>query len=226
MASVRHVISPIFVRGYPLDDPTSLMVELGFSRALLEPIRGKLPAVCSVLFEPFAQVGKFDMSTWHRSERIDDILGDDRWNFRMAGPANVILLMRAFRGLLYYLQRLDQPVSWGIVLEPILQRHENALSRIKLPAPQCEDCTFESMARHLRIEVHRNGRKRVSLTLPATPVEDLDSLIDDELRTRIEARRIDTSALIRDVRRSGYKPTNLFTLDEPDADRRIRVWIE
>ena len=41
--------------------------------------------------------------------------------FRMAAPAHLILLMRAFSGLLYYLDQLGESVSWSIALRPHLE---------------------------------------------------------------------------------------------------------
>lgn len=207
-------------------NPMELLTGLGFNQDLLAPIRSKLPAVCSVLFEPFIEVAKYDLATWHRKERLDDILGDDRWNFRMAGPAKLILLMRAFHGLLYYLQRLAEPVSWGLMLKPILARHASAVAEVESPSCDGASGRFESMATHLRIEVHRQGVKKVSLTLPAGAVEDLNNLIDEDIATRIAARGIDLTDIVRQVRASGFAPRELFTLDEPDSDRRLRVWIE
>lgn len=207
-------------------DPIGPLTELGFSATLLEPIRAKLPAVCSVLFEPFAQVGKFDLSQWRRAERLDDILGDDRWNFRMAGPANLILLMRAFRGLLYYLERLGEPVSWGLAIRPILARFAGATERLALPCMSDKKGSFESMAAHLRIEVHENSAKKVSLTMPIAAIEDLDQILDPDVGARIAARGVSLPTIVRNVRRSGYVPAELFTLDEPTTRRTIRVWIE
>ena len=57
-------------------------------------------------------------------------------------------------------------------------------------------------------------------------MEDLNNLIDDDVATRIAARGIDLTDIVREVRASGFAPRELFTLDEPDSGRRLRVWIE
>ncbi len=207
-------------------DPLALLSALEFRRELLEPIQSKLPAVCAVLFEPFAQQGKFDLAQWRRSERLNDVLGDDRWNFRMAGPASLILLMRAFHGLIYYLERLGQPVSWERALAPVIERHADRLAAAPdLPAspPQA---TFAALAKCLRIDVYRDGERKVALTLSANAVEDLDQLMDDEIKARIEKRGIDIAAIVRETRQAGYAPRELFHLQEPDENRQIRVWLE
>jgi hypothetical protein len=54
-----------------------------------------------VLFEPFLVEYRYDLADWRLAERVGDILGDDRWNFRIAGPADLILLLRAWHGATY-----------------------------------------------------------------------------------------------------------------------------
>jgi predicted unusual protein kinase regulating ubiquinone biosynthesis (AarF/ABC1/UbiB family) len=207
-------------------DPYSRLVELGFREDLLTPIERKLPAICRVLFEPFENPAKFDLVAWRRTERLDDILGEDRWNFRMAGPAKLILLMRAFRGALYYLERLGEPVSWERALAPILERSAALLAANPPRIAGRTGTGFDALARHLRIEVTRYGERRVSLIFPASSVEELSSLMDEETAAKIAERRIDLDAILRKARQTAYAPTALFTLDDPSSASSFRVWLE
>ena len=94
-------------------DPFPFFVALGFNETLLEPLRGKLPALCSVLFEPFVSDCPYDWSTWNRGNRVSGILGEDRWNFRISGPARLIFLLRIFHGLIYYLRKPRTASQWS-----------------------------------------------------------------------------------------------------------------
>jgi len=38
---------------------------------------------------------------------VETLLGDFRWNFRIAGPPELIFFMRAYQGLIQYLKALD-----------------------------------------------------------------------------------------------------------------------
>ena len=82
------------------------------------------------------------------------------------------------------------------------------------------------MAKHLRIEVRRQGVTKVSLTFPAGSIENLPALLDDDLADRIRNRGIDIHEIVRNCRRSGYAPGELFVLEEPDLERSLRVWME
>ena len=108
-------------------DPFPALVTLGFDPELIAPLRHKLPALCRVLFAPFGSDVAFEPAHWRRSERINGILGDDRWNFRLSAPADLMLLVRSFQGLLHHLAELDRPVLWTRPLEAVLARHASAI---------------------------------------------------------------------------------------------------
>jgi len=207
-------------------DPHGPLLALGFNAQLLAPIRSKLAALCSVLLEPFTMPGKYDLDTWRRSERIDDILGGDRWNFRLAGPAHLLLVMRAFRGLTYYLERLGEDVSWSMAIRPHLAEHRAALDAFRAEAVSGRDGSFKRLARHLKIRVEENGMQKVALTFQGSAVDDLDELMDEGLKARIQAQGIDLAAISRRVRASAYVPQELFALPGAPGQRMVRVWLE
>ncbi len=60
------------------------------------------------------------------------------------------------------------------------------------------------MAKYLRIEVRRNGERKVWLTMPGTSVEDLSGIMDEEVVAKVTEQGIDLDAIVRDARRSGY----------------------
>ncbi|OWY71797.1 hypothetical protein B7486_09040 [cyanobacterium TDX16] len=208
-------------------DPLGPMLALGFREELLRPIRSKLPALCSAMLEPFCMEARYDLSRWRRSERIADILGEDRWNFRMSGPPNFIFVMRAFRGLTYYLEKLDSPVSWGIALRPHLAMHRNALTDWRCDLMDDEPAAgFAGMAKLLKIRVTERGSVKVALTFQSDAVDDLDDLMDEDLLNRIRSQGIDVAAIVRRVRQSAFVPQELFAIPESDGRRAVRVWLE
>lgn len=208
-------------------DPLGPMLSLGFREELLRPIRSKLPAHCAAMLEPFCIEAKYDLSRWRRSERVEDILGDDRWNFRMSGPPNFIFVMRAFRGLTYYLEKLDSPVSWGIALRPYLALHRQALNDWHCDMMDDEPTAgFAGMAKLLKIRVTENGATKVALTFQSDAVDDLDELMDEDLLNRIRSQGIDVAAIVRRVRQSAFVPQELFAIPESDGQRAVRVWLE
>lgn len=206
------------------EDPYPLFLALGFHEPMLSPIRHKLPALCRVMFDPFCTDAPYPLASWKRSERIDDILGDDRWNFRMSGPARLVFLMRALHGLVFYLETLGESVNWWRQIGPPVDRVLSTAAPIALPAHAGSHVSFATMAQHLRIRVEEFGSIKVQVTLPWTAVDELPAYIDDDVAMRIRDRGIDLARLVRSVRRARYIPQKLIDLDEPP--RRFLVWLE
>ena len=75
-------------------NPLPALLAVGFDYELLMPLKDKLAAMVMVVFEPFIYEGKFEYKKWNRQERVRDILGEDRWNFMVAAPADLFLFMR------------------------------------------------------------------------------------------------------------------------------------
>ncbi len=207
-------------------DPFKPLIALGFNRDLLEPIREKLAAVCGTIFEPFTNPGRFDVRQWNRRERIADILGDDKWNFRMSGPPWLLFVMRVFHGLTYYLDKLDAPVSWSIAIRRHLNANASALDAIDAtPEPEVAGA-FEHQARHLRIRVTERGREKVLLRFPARSVDNLHELMDDDLQARIREQGYNIDSIVKTVRRSAYQPQTLIRLSDAATEKAINVWLE
>ncbi|QDU61006.1 putative protein kinase UbiB [Planctomycetes bacterium Pan216] len=221
LALVRLILST--ARGAD-EDPYPLFLKLGFREETLEPMRDRLAPLCRVLFEPLTVEAPYDLRDWRRGERVADILGDDRWNFRISGSPSLVFLMRTFHGLIYYLEQLGEPVNWWWHCRGVLEGLEREAARLPLPMTSRRSTTFGQLASHLHIRVQEEGRTKVKVSLSAGAVEDLSDLLDDDVRRKIRTRGIDLEELVRGVRRSGYAPRTLFELDEPP--RHFAVWLE
>jgi hypothetical protein len=149
---------------------------------------------------------------------MTQLLGDDRWNFRFAAPANLLPLMRAFHGLLYYLGKMAAPIDFHAVLSEV--------GRFDPPRPinqkrQGGFPTERGQAQSLKIRVERNGETTVQLSFPADAAERLASLLDDDLSAKIALQRIDISAISRSEQVRQRVSGRLFFLE--DGARTIEV---
>ena len=206
------------------EDPYPLFVEMGFNPEYLEPMADKLPALCRVLLEPFIIPAPYDITRWHLGERVADVLGDDRWNFRVAGPPEIIFMMRMFHGLLHALRTLGGPQNWHHLMAPIRTHFAAETAALQVSTPPRQDGGFGQLARHLKIKVVRDGETRVQLTSPWRMIDNLDELMDEELRAQIVGQGTDIEAIVHRVRASGYRPQELFRLR--DEHRDITIWLE
>ncbi len=207
-------------------DPLRPLLALGFSRDFLEPIHGKLPGLFRVLLEPFVTQGAYAFEDWNRAERIDDVLGDDRWNFRMSGPANLMLMMRAFHGLVYYMDKLGVDVPWAFHLQRYEQASSQALTAFDVSPVGDGQGAMDRLAKKLCLRVISEGETKVELSFPSARVDHLRDFIDEELMVRLEAKGVDIDAVVKTARKNGYAPCELFELGESLSSRGVRIWLE
>jgi len=216
----------------PSQNLLELYGRLGFDQALLEPIEKKLPLITEILLEPFLSKRPFLISEWQISKRIDKILGDDRWNFRIAGPASLIFFIRALSGLIQQLQFLSVPVNWNAELQQVCAQAPR--KEVLLPSTKNTSCipqqttpaanTHSSQASHLKIAVLENDLPKVQLSFKPHLVTQLNLLMDKDLLEKIEARGIKLEELAQSVMKSGYRKQELFSLSE--ESKNIKVWLE
>lgn len=206
------------------ESPWPLFLKLGFQPEYLEPLASKLPSLCRVLFEPFCSENPYDIANWRLSERVSDILGADRWNFRIAGSARLVFLLRAFHGLAYYLEGLGTPIFWQRPFDACTKTLTGEMADLALPSIDSSECDFGSMAKNLKIRVREQGQTKVQLTLYASSIDNLDALLNDDVKQQIDQQGIDLKQIVADVRSRGYAPASLFCL--ADGDKQIDVWLE
>lgn len=190
--------------------------DIGFRTLLLDPMRHLLPELCDILFAPFLQDCTFDMKAWHLGERVENKLGELRWNFRMAGPPSLIYFMRAYQGLIQYLSALDVAVNWRSIYERSTDGQPSKLTHPKQPGT-----TQPPRSHALRI---RAGRTKAELSLPAIAAENLSDLIPPEVEPHLVARHINVAEITRSFAEEGFPPGELFSLQ--DRQDEIRVWLE
>ena len=240
-AALRRLLEPGPIPAAP--DLRAVYLALGFNLDLLHPLLDKLGALTRLLTEPFHTPGPFDLGTWRLSARLAELLGDDRWNFRFAGPAMLLGFIRAFQGLLRYVSALRVPVDWHAVTTTVLDTRvpsqtiagefltadthppETTSATTEDPSMPPQPTTQTSPASTaLRIRVTRQGEQVVLLTFKPTLAAQLPDLIPEDLKPRLEARQLDIAHLAATAAANGYPPGDLFVLDE--GEQTVRVWLE
>ena len=195
---------------------------LGFQPLLLAPMQHLLPGLSEILFEPFCLDRRFDLRSWRLGERVEEHLGEFRWNFRMAGPPELIFFMRAYQGLIQYLKALDAPVNWqeeyrrlaGPVISPAEQ-----VPRVRRPGAEAA-----VTSRALKIRVTERKGTKAQVTLAASATENLLELLPPGLDVKLAARGIDVPEIARKAAAGGFAPGDLFHFH--DGEKSYRVWLE
>lgn len=204
--------------------PLACFAAMGFDPVKLAPIESRLPALCQLLFAPLLSEMPFPLQHWHLGQRTGELLGDLKWWFRSAGPASLLLLMRAFAGVTSHLQMLGKPLAWWpILLETAGSVIDQARAYHPPPVAGCE-AHFHGMARKLCVRVCEDGRQVVSVSMPAVQTARLAEMVPEETLAKLEHARIDVTTIAQNACAAGLKPQLLFECDI--GPKSYKVWLE
>jgi hypothetical protein len=199
---------------------------LGFYRHKLDYIAERLPQLNRILFRPLLQDQPLDMKQWHPGQEAEALLGEARWWFRSAGPADLFLLMRIFQGLTAQLSLLDVKLPWWPILTLAVPESMRQQAMDWQPAHQSDHHTShdEMQARHLKVEIIRPGEQDIRMAMPASEACHLDTLIPQESQQLLQQRGVRVAELQQEIIAQGLTPRDLFSLD--DGQTRYHVWLE
>jgi len=204
-------------------DPWDAYMALGFDGALLEAIRPRLSVVNRLLFAPFVAKEPFVLDDWHLGERLQEVLGEERMVLRLAGPADLLLLMRGFQGLLQYLKALRQPIDWRRVTAPYWQ--DSIAPVPDVVSPRSGEIGLDlSLVEFLCVRVVRDGKVRVKLSFPARALVRLPELIPPDGVALLEKQGRSAQQLLDDLARGPVQPQEIFAYGGDDM--QVRIWVE
>ncbi|MBL4780817.1 MAG: hypothetical protein JKX92_01130 [Porticoccaceae bacterium] len=210
--------------------PLRYFVALGFDAKKLAKIGDALPMLCRLLFKPFCQDQPFPTQTWQIETPIKQLLNEQRWWFRSAGPAQLLLILRAFQGITQQLNTLKTSVCWSSILLQHLQPETIQQAReFELPALAEEQDlstpSVTSLANTLRVRVTNNGQQAVNVTLPAEMFLDIESLIPEDVLALLTVdNKVDMAEIKQAVLDSGLAPQSVFSIH--NGTKEYAVWLE
>ncbi|GEM_PF-219538 len=201
--------------------PLDYWKAMGFSEEKLLSIEEALAVIGETLLEPFLSPGVFAPENWKLSERFEEALGPLRWWFRAAGPADLLLLLRAFQGAIAFLGELDVKLPWWAVLKATLSVETFELAAAFEPEPVASGVYQIKSARHLRVELAR-GEAPLSFCFPASEARHLSQLVAPELLAPSEQELLRKAE--EKVETTGLCPGLLAWGRSKDGP--YRIWLE
>jgi len=163
------------------------------------------------------------LDDWHPAEEMESLLGQQKWLFRAAGPADLFLLMRVFQGLVLQLKTLDVSLPWWPILEQSL-RHDflqevkarQIVKHVVIPS-------FQGTASTLHVCIEQPHKADIHFELPAGSALDLASLIPISAHDVMIQQNIDIQAITDQLHQTGLHPSTL--LDIHDGDKRYHIYL-
>ncbi len=196
----------------------SSLESLGFDVAKLMKIHDRLAELCSRLLSPLLSSSQAKSAAI--GVEIEELLGADKWHFRVSGSPWFLLLMRSVNFALRGVEELRVQVDLKAMLESVLQRPLGGIDR------RAMDVEFPARPMtQLFVSVSEKGRELVALELPAVAIDELESLIPEETYRRL----IDLGHNLEDakkrVQQSHYSSQIVFEGADPVKGRHYKVWI-
>jgi predicted unusual protein kinase regulating ubiquinone biosynthesis (AarF/ABC1/UbiB family) len=204
---------------------------LGFDATSLAKLGPRLDRLTEALLAPIASRQALDPKEYQLSQRLGQILEDERWVFRTAGPPWFLVLMRIFFGTLHAAKDLDIQVRFGEILQVYLplqfRTMQAALDSIKdldqNLRPESVAASGRS-AEFLCVAVRRGNELVVSLQLPASAVENLHDLVPESTAEEMARRGQDLRSIAQMALDSGLRPQELFR--DETGEKTYHVWLE
>lgn len=215
------------------------LMDMGFDPEKLSYIRHALPGACEVLLKPFLSDAPFDATSWNMKASFDELLGEQRWWLRSAGPPESLLTVRTFHGVISQLESLRCSLNWWQVLTEVLSDTVIKAAEVRLNARRSRlaeglsndrDGTTkeerpDAIARELRVRVTEGTRLVVSMAMPGGAAYDIINLMPGDVIDYIrDTNAVDLDAVVERVYDTSAAPQTLFELDR--GERHYRVWLE
>jgi hypothetical protein len=212
--------------------PLDYLVALGFDGEKLLPLLSRLPFLLEKLLEPFLSTGPWYADKWNVSSQLEEILQEEAWWFRTAGPPWFLWFMRSGQGLFAALAALQVSVPFQSIYYEVLNRLD--LQRWKkiqvrsqldlLQKHQLNEIHFKHEAQHFCIKVTEGEAEIVSLQFPIQVIQELENLVTDEIRSKIASQGHNLHQIKCKIIKAGLlKGTVLdFKLDR----RHYRFWLQ
>ncbi len=208
------------------------LVNLGFASSRLEPIAKKLLPLSAAILKPLLDPSLWDAEKWNLQESLDEILGQDKWWFRTAGPPWFMYLMRSVQGWHHALKVIGGSVDLQRVWTPwheqlrvlSLAYPEQNASVTRSAIDSGESKTQVGMAKNLMVRVNEGSETIVELTLPAGALSDLEGLLPDQVLQRCAQDGIRLDVIRKKALDSGSVPQELFAASL--GRRSYKVWLE
>ncbi|MEE9424735.1 MAG: AarF/UbiB family protein [Methylococcales bacterium] len=218
--------------GSPVD-PLQCFVAMGFNAEKLSHLDDKMADLCNILLYPFTESRPVHAKDWQISKPLQELLEEQRWWFRAAGPADLLLLLRTFHGLKQQMEQLDVAMPWWPMLkfavgEDLIQQAQNMqLNTIDYASTSSRPVT-RIRAKKLCIRVIEHDVIKVSLDLPAEAILDLDSMIPLPVLQQIQDNDgIDLMALTDHLQHTDIIPQMIYRSDDDsESGKQYRIWLE
>ncbi|MDD4976442.1 MAG: AarF/UbiB family protein [Bacteriovorax sp.] len=191
--------------------------KIGFDITKLRFFQNVLPTLVSILLEPFLIDRPYDLVNWELEERIDNLLGENKWWFRSSGNAGFLELMKSFVGIINILKFLRVNINWHKQFLKLSDQFNIVSINQQIPIYENSIPSISNLAKHLVIHIFKNSKEHVKIELPATSFLDLENFIPEDIKLLLVERSLDIQKIKFNYLKNGLVPGEVFSLEKTDS---------
>ena len=199
---------------------------MGFDTNKLAYIEHELPSLSRLLLKPFITDDPFDVNTWNVGRGFEVILQDRKWWFRSAGSSELLLLMRAFQGIVRQIAQLNAKLPWWMLLEKAVGKSVLQKAReFTLPPMKEYKCRpkLRTIATALNVKISDASETLMALTLPPDEALDLQYLIPAPVLDKLDSSQWNNESLQKKLRQTHLAPQVIY--EKEIEGKNYKIWL-
>ncbi len=195
---------------------------LGYKIDNLEPIKDLLGSIINILFEPFTK-DNLNLNDWSPTERINNILADNKWILRSSGSYEFFKVTRSLIGYYKFLTLLNLNISSKQYLKDVLDLYEADFKILKDREPR-DKCVnkYDPKKKNIQILVIKSGIEKARVTLPINALINFEDLTTKEIQKDIARKNISIPEIIQKGL-SNNESTELYRYEDQNETLIMRL---
>lgn len=194
--------------------------KIGFDLSKLRYLENTLPTLVTILFDPFLTNRPYDLNEWKLEERIEKLLGENKWWFRSSGSSSFLELMKSFYGIIKIIRKLEVNINWHEEILKYASHFNIADINRSLPAYENNIPPIHLLATKLTVLIHKDNREHLKIELPAISLLELESLIPDNIKHKLNEKLINIQDIKHNYLKNGLIPGELINISEFDQQTK------
>jgi len=199
----------------------SYFVALGFDEKKMQHLESHLELLTKVIFEPFIDNQMYDLKNWRYKEKLETLLGENKWWFRSAGDNDFFLLMKSFTGLKSFIQKSNTKLNWHLILKDMISSHIFDFTPPKIKSSH--ELENRVLSSKLEFIVKRDGKESANISLPINAIFNLEEYMDKEILIKLKSEGVDFNKTVKSALIDGGAPKTLFEIKEVEREVIIRM---
>jgi hypothetical protein len=187
--------------------------QLGFDLQKLKYFENNFFLLASLLFEPFLSNRSYNFDDWKLEERMDNLLGENKWWFRSSGNSQFLEFIKSFHGIINIVKYLEVNINWQLLFLANEDQFNCELINKETKSYKNTIPTYNQIAKSLVIYILKNGIEHIKIELPSMSFMNLENLIPEEITVKLEESLIDIIKIKQDYLKHGLIPGEVFRLE-------------